>query len=73
MSNLLKRKSRDSQRCHRYERLLRHIRVRTYEYEDAGKLEKAQRVIAKIKRVCGAAWERRAKRLENKMLERQIQ
>jgi hypothetical protein len=73
MNNLLKRKIRDNRRVHKYERLLRHIRVRTYEYEDAGKLEKAQRIIAKSKRICGPTWERRVKRLENKMLERRVQ
>ena len=64
---------RDNQRFHRHERLLRHIRLPTYQYQDAGKLEKAQRVIATIKIACGPTWERKARRLEDKALDRRIQ
>ena len=63
-------KIRENQRFHKYERMLRRIRLRIFEYEDAGKLEKAHRVIAKIKLICGPAWERRAKRLEEERLSR---
>jgi hypothetical protein len=73
MNNLLKRNIRDNRRVRKYERLLRHVRVRTYEYEDAGKLEKAQRVIARLKILCGPTWEKGAKRLANGMLDRRIQ
>lgn len=68
----LRRAIRDNQRFHKYEKTLRRIRLRTFEYEEAGMIEKARRVVAKIKAVCGPMWERRAKRLENKMLERRI-
>ena len=66
---LLKRAIRDNQRFWKYERLLRRIRLRTFDYEDAGKLDKARRIIARIKTICGPWWEKRAKRLENKMLD----
>ena len=66
----LKQAIRDNRRFHKYERLLRHVRLRIFEYEDAGKLEKAQRVIARIKAICGPMWEKRARRQENKMLDR---
>lgn len=66
----LQRKIRENQRFHKYERLLRRIRLRIFEYEDAGKLEKAQRVIAKIKVICGPMWERRAKRIQEERLSR---
>ncbi len=66
----LQRKIRENQRFHKYERLLRQIRLRIFEYEDQGKLEKAHRVIAKIKVICGPMWERRAKRLEEERLSR---
>lgn len=66
----LQRKIRENQRFHKYERLLRRIRLRIFEYEDQGKLEKAHRVIAKIKVICGPMWERRAKRIQEERLSR---
>ena len=70
MSRTLKHAIRDNQRHHKYERMLRQIRLRIFEYEDAGNLEKAQRIIAKIKVICGPRWEARAKRLEDRKLHR---
>ena len=43
----------------KYERMLRRIRLRVFGYEDAGKLDKAERVIARIKVICGPAWDKR--------------
>ena len=63
----------ENRRFHKYERLLRRIRLRMFDYEDLGKSDKAQKVIARIKTICGPWWTKRAKRLENEMLERQIQ
>jgi hypothetical protein len=62
-----------NRRFHKYEAMLRRIRLRTFEYEDAGKLDKAQKVIERIKVTCGPMWEKRVKRLENRMLERLLQ
>jgi hypothetical protein len=62
----------DNQRFHKYERTLRRIRLRTFDYEVAGKIDKAQRVIERIKAICRPWWEKRAKRLENKALVRRI-
>ena len=67
---LLRRAIRDNRRFHKYERTLRRIRLRTFEYEDSGKIEKAQRVIERIKVICRPTWEKRAKRLENNILNR---
>jgi hypothetical protein len=66
----LKQAIRDNRRFHKYERLLRRIRLRTFDYEDMGKLAKARRIIARIKAICGPTWEKRAKRLDNRMLDR---
>lgn len=66
----LRQAIRDNRRFWKYEKLLRRIRLRIFNYEDQGKLEKAQRVIQRVKRICGPMWERRAKRLENKLLNR---
>lgn len=66
----LQRMIRENLRFHKYERILRRIRLRIFEYEDQGKLEKAYRVIARIKVICGPMWERRAKRLEEERLSR---
>ena len=66
----LRQAIRDNRRFHKYERTLRRIRLRVFQYEDEGKLEKAQRVIERIKIICRPTWEKRAKRLENKMLGR---
>ena len=65
----LKKAIRDNQRFHKYEAMLRRIRLCVFDYEDSGKLDKANRVIARIKVICGPWWEKRAKRLENKMLD----
>ena len=69
----LRQAIRDNQRFCKYEAILRRIRLRIFDYEDAGNLDKAQKVIERIKAICGPTWEKRAKRLENKMLERMIQ
>ena len=66
----LRQAIKDNRRFHKYERMLRRIRLRVFQYEDEGRLEKAQRIIERIKRVCGPMWEKRTKRLENKMLNR---
>lgn len=66
----LRQSIRDNRRFFKYERMLRRIRLRIFNYEDQGKLEKAQRVIERIKRICGPMWGKRAKRLENRMLDR---
>jgi hypothetical protein len=70
MPESLKEAIRNNRRFCKCERTLRQIRLRIFEYEDAGKLEKAQRVIARIKVICGPTWKRRAKRQENRMLAR---
>ena len=69
----LKKAIRDNQRFHKYERTLRRIRLRIFDYEDQGRLEQARRIIDRIKVICGPWWQKRATRLENKMLERRIQ
>ena len=35
--------------CEKYDRILRRIRQRIFDYEDMGKLEKAHRIMGKIK------------------------
>jgi hypothetical protein len=66
----LKQAIKDNRRFHKYEKLLRHIRLRIFDYEDAGKLEKANRIIDKIKIICQPWWDKRAKRQEEKILAR---
>ncbi|MBR9802468.1 hypothetical protein GYB59_12640 [bacterium] len=66
----LKEAIRDNQRHFKYERMLRRIRLHIFEYEDAGKLDKAHRVIDKIKAICGPRWDARQKRLEEERLSR---
>ena len=73
MVKSLKKAIRDNQRFHKYERTLRRIRLRVFQYEDMGRSDKAQRIVERIKRICGPWWRKRAKRLENKALERLIQ
>jgi len=34
--------------CDKYDRIVRQIRLRIYDYEDQGKLEKAHRIIRKV-------------------------
>lgn len=70
MTRTLKHAIRDNRRHYKYERILRQIRLRIFDYEEQDKLEKAQRVIAKIKVICGPRWRARAKRLEDRKLHR---
>jgi hypothetical protein len=69
----LRQAIRDNQRFHKYERTLRRIRLRTFDYEDKGQSEKAARIIERIKRICEPWWEKRARRLEGKAMARRIQ
>jgi hypothetical protein len=70
MVKSLKQAIRDNRRFHKYERMLRRIRLCVFDYEDSGKLDKTERVIARIKSICGPTWEKRAKQQEEKMLDR---
>ena len=56
MAKSLKQAIWENRRFHKYERLLRRIRLRVFEYEDSGRLTKAERVIARIKTICGPMW-----------------
>jgi len=69
----LRQAIRDNQRFCRDVRLLRRIRLRVFQYEDDGKLEKAQRIIERIKVICVPWWTKRAMRLQNKMWEQRTQ
>lgn len=69
-STTLKRKIVANQRFHKYERTLRRIRLRIFEYEDAGKLDKAHRIIEKIKALCSPWWTRRAGRIADRHSQR---
>lgn len=70
MAKSLKQAIWENRRFHKYEKLLRQIRLRVFEYEDSGRLTKAERVIARIKAICGPRWEKRARRQEAKSLDR---
>ena len=67
--NSLKQAIKDNRRFFKYEKTLRRIRLRFFEYQDSGKSEKAQRVIEKINRICGPWREKRKKRLQAKQKE----
>ncbi len=51
-------------RYQRAERVLRAVRLRVFEYEDAGKADKAARVIATCKRILAPLWQAHADRRE---------
>ena len=60
-------------RFRRAERILREVRLRIFDYEDEGKLEKAKRVIEKCKAILMPLWEAQnhdssEKRLRNYMM-----
>lgn len=59
-----------NRRFHKYEAMLRRLRLRIFDYEDQGRMDKAQRVIKRIKTICRPWWEKRARRLESERLER---
>ena len=66
----LRQAIRENRRFCKYEAMLRRIRLRIFDYEDQGKLEKAHRIVEKIKAICKPWWEKRAKRQANRMLDR---
>ena len=68
MVKSLKQAIRDNRRFHKYERMLRRIRLCVFDYEDSGRLDQAERIITRIKVICGPTWRKRATRLENEML-----
>ena len=70
MAKSLRQAIRDNQRFHKYEKLLRRIRLRVFDYEDSDKSKKAERVIQRIKAICKPTWEKRARRQANKTLDR---
>ena len=45
-------------RCRRYEKIIRQLRLRIFDYEDAGKGEKADRILRKAKKICKPQWDR---------------
>lgn len=51
-------------RYQRAEKVLRAVRLRTFEYEDAGKGQKAEKVIATCKRILAPLWAAHAARRE---------
>lgn len=57
-------------RYRRAEKVLRQIRQRIFDYEDAGKLAKAQRVIATCQRILSPLWEAERRTREAIKLER---
>lgn len=63
----LKQAIRDNQRFFKYENMLRRIRLNVFEYEDAGKTDKANRIIDKIKQICYPRWQARRERLARKV------
>ncbi|MBA2114079.1 hypothetical protein [Bremerella alba] len=67
----LKKAIRNNRRHYKYERMLRRIRLNIFEYEDQGKLEKAQRIIANCNMICGPRWEQRTKRYQDRYLHQQ--
>ncbi len=66
----LKQAVRDNRRFHKYEAMLRRIRLRLFDYEDEGKLEKAQHAIDRCKAICEPWWRKRAKRIEDRYMQR---
>ncbi len=57
----LRRAIRHNQRFCKYEKTLRRIRLRVFQYEDDDRLEKAKRIIERIKVICGPTWRKAGK------------
>ena len=55
---IARNRAREARR-NRAERVLRAVRARVFDYEDAGKGDKAQRVILTCKRILEPRWEAR--------------
>jgi len=57
LQDAIKRNRIRTARYQRAEKVLRQVRQRVHDYEDAGKLEKAQKVMATCKRILTPLWE----------------
>jgi hypothetical protein len=56
-------------RFKRAERIMRQVRLNIFDYEDAGKLAKAHRVIERCKQVLEPLWAQQRKNAENRKLQ----
>ena len=69
LAEAIEKNRRRQYRFNKAERLLRAVRIRIFDYEDAGKLEKAERIIEKCKTILKPLWEARSHaNMEPKML-----
>lgn len=68
----LEEKVKYYRRCEKHDRIIRKIRLRIFDYEDEGKLEKAHRVIRKLKKFCERRDRARRSRAEDRRLNPQI-
>lgn len=59
-------------RCERLDRITRQIRIRIFDYDDQGKLEKAHRIIRRIKKHNAQRDRNRISRAEDRKLNPQI-
>ena len=72
MKTTLEKKLVAHQRCRRWERVLRKIRQRIFDYEDESpeKYAKARRIMQKCKDRCAEQWERERRKREDDKLQR---
>lgn len=56
LTNAIERNQRKMARFKRSQRILRAVRLRLFEYEDAGKLGKANRIIERCQRILEPLW-----------------
>ena len=57
MKNAIEKNRKRTARFRKAERILRLIRQRVFDYEDAGRGEQADRIIARCKRILKPLWE----------------
>ena len=69
---VFERKLHEHRQCRKYERVLRRLRLRSFDYEDAGQdvFIKARRIMERCSSRCAPQWMRERSRREDARLQR---
>lgn len=70
MEEAIAAKRRKDARYKRAERVLRQVRLRVFDYEDAGKYDKAAKVIATCQRILSPLWQAQRAAAQDRKLQR---
>lgn len=70
LKDAIARNQRRQARFKKYERILRRVRQRVFDYEDAGKLDKAQNIMRRCQAILAPKWEAERVAAQDRKLQR---